>query len=58
MVKLKKFLAEGSRKIGGPFLRYKSTIKDILRRSDAMQTWKGTLNEKLELRKCTYLHKS
>lgn len=33
-------LVDGSRKIGCPFLRYKDTIKDILKFGDALHKWK------------------
>ena len=36
-------LAEGSRKVGRPFLRYKDTIKDLLKRGCVLDSW----NEKV-----------
>ena len=36
-------LAQGSRKAGGPLLRYKDTIKDILNRGGALHTWRDAV---------------
>ena len=36
-------LAEGSKKIGNPQLRYKNACKDVLRRGDALHKWRATV---------------
>lgn len=40
-------LAEGSRKIGRPQLRYKNTCKDVLRREDALHKWRETVHNRV-----------
>ena len=47
-------LSEGSRKIGRPLLRFKDTIKDILKRGNALQIWNTAVHERLGWRKCIY----
>ena len=36
-------LAEGSRKVGRPLLRFKDTLKDILKRGGVLHSWKETV---------------
>lgn len=44
-------LAEGTRKVGRPFLRYKDTLKSILKRAGVLDSWYNKTNDRLEWRK-------
>ena len=46
-------LEEGSRKVGRPFLRYKDTLKDILKRGAALGTWREFVTDRLAWRRLT-----
>ena len=43
-------LAEGTRKVGRPFLRFKDTMKDILKRGGVLDIWKSVATDRLEWR--------
>ena len=42
-------LAEGTRKVGRPFLSFKDTTKGILKRSGVLDIWKGVAKDRQEL---------
>ena len=44
-------LNEGTRKVDGPFLRFKGKMKDILKRGGILDTWKGFATDRLEWQK-------
>ena len=46
-------LEEGSRRVGRPFLRYKDTLKDILKRGAALGTWREVVTDQLAWRRLT-----
>ena len=39
-------LAEGTRKVGRPFLRFKDTMKDILKRDGVLDIWKSVATDR------------
>ena len=41
-------LADGTRKVGRPFLRFKDTMKDILKRGGVLDIWKSVSTDRLE----------
>ena len=43
-------LAEGTRKVGRPFLRFKDTMKDMLKRGGVLDIWKSVATDRLEWR--------
>ena len=43
-------LGEGSRRVGRPLLRYKDTLKDILKRGAALGTWRQIVTDRLAWR--------
>ena len=43
--------AEGARRIGHPFLRFKDTMGDILKRGGIVDTWNGVARDILEWRR-------
>ena len=46
-------LEEGSMKIGRPLLRYKDTLRDILKRGAALGTWREIVTDRLAWRRLT-----
>ena len=42
-------LGEGSRRVGRPLLRYKDTLKDILKRGAALGTWRQIVTDRLAI---------
>ena len=46
-------LEEGSRRVGRPLLRYKDTLKDILKRGAALGTWREIVTDRLAWRRLT-----
>ena len=46
-------LAEGTRKVGRPVLRFKDTMKDILKRGGVLDIWKSVATDRLEWRRLT-----
>ena len=44
-------LAEGTRKVGRPFLRFKDTMKAVLKRGGILNIWKDVATDRLEWRK-------
>ena len=47
-------LAEGKRKVGHLMLRFKDTIKDILKRGEGLDSWTESLDNQTEWRKLTF----
>ena len=47
-------LAEGKRNVGRPMLRFKDTIKDILKRGEVLDSWTESLDNQTEWRKLTF----
>ena len=46
-------LEVGSRRVGCPFLRYKDTLKDILKRGAALGTWREIVTDRLAWKRLT-----
>ena len=46
-------LEEGSRRVEHPLLRYKDTVKDILKRGAALGTWREIVTDRLAWRRLT-----
>ncbi len=44
-------LSEGTRKVGRPFLRFKDTMKDILKRGGVRETWRDIVTHRVEWRR-------
>ena len=40
-------IEEGSRRVGRPLLRYKDTLKDVLKRGAALGTWRESVTDRL-----------
>ena len=47
-------LAEGKRKVGRPMLRFKDTIKDVLKRGEVLYSWTESVDNRPEWRKLTH----
>ena len=47
-------LAEGKRKVGRPMLRFKDTIKDVLKRGEVLDSWTESVDNRPEWRKLTH----
>ena len=47
-------LEDGSRHVGRPLLRYKDTLKDILKRVDALHNWRDYIDDRPGWRQFTH----
>ena len=47
-------LEDGTRQVGRPLLRYKDTLKDILKRANVLHNWKNYINNRPEWRQFTH----
>ena len=47
-------LAEGKGKVGRPMLRFKDTIKDVLKRGEVLDSWTESVDNRPEWRKLTH----